>query len=344
MLREFLRSTLLVVGGALGLMMVIQMGEITRFVSLSGDLVTSLLFFLYQIPYVLPNALPIACLVGSYMLLRRMSVDGELSALRAGGMSLSLILSPLLFLGVLLGMTNLWIASEMAPYCRASAKSLFDQVAQENPLALFQQKRLLKIPNVWVQGENEGPSSVLQPWFLMEKAGQWMLLHGERASIENQVLKVESPFLLALRPSHQEMVWERAQSLEIPARALSPYFIRQQLSRNEDYGSWIEQWKGALSGESLCIHEILRRIALGIAPWATTLLGASYGATVARFPKRGDAMVAGLLTLLILGGFLAGKFQSRNLLLATISMGFPLVLSMSLSLFRLRRLGLGQTS
>ena len=67
---------------------------------ISGKIILQI--FAYQIPYILTFTIPMSTLTATLLLFGRLSIDGEITALRACGLSLSQIVSPVLLLAVLL--------------------------------------------------------------------------------------------------------------------------------------------------------------------------------------------------------------------------------------------------
>src|SRR4051812_38356814 len=95
-LQSYLRVFFLSVCTFITVLIVARFKEIARFTALTGDWSKTGLFIVYQIPSILPIAIPISALIASLLLFQRLSRTYELTALRASGLSLSTILTPLL--------------------------------------------------------------------------------------------------------------------------------------------------------------------------------------------------------------------------------------------------------
>lgn len=311
LLSEASRLWLLIVGGAVAFMLVAQMHEIARFAALCSSPVLLLRFIGLQLPYVLPNAMPLAALLAAYWTFRRLSIDGELTSLRAGGCSLGQLLIPLLLWGALLGLITFGIASEIAPSCRSRAKSLVDEVASANPLTLIHQKRLMRLTECWVQAEPEGHDATRDLWMVLPtgKEQRLTVLHADRVSLQRGLIDAQGVLALQHRPEgDRDQIWlEESQQVTLEATSLSPLLLKGALQRAEDYLGWRGQWALALEGSGLAWHELLRRIVLGLAPLCMIPLGAAFGTTTARHPSRLDLLIPLLSAFAVLGGFIAGK-------------------------------------
>src|SRR5690242_543580 len=149
-LRNFFQVFLLCVASFIGVLLVLRFQEIARFAASGAPLLKVLLFLLLQIPYILPIAIPVSCLIAAMLLLQKLSHMHELTALRACGLGLKPIITPILFAGVLLSAVNFTIACELTPRSRAVTKTLIYEMAATNPLFLLQKESLLKLKHVFM--------------------------------------------------------------------------------------------------------------------------------------------------------------------------------------------------
>jgi lipopolysaccharide export system permease protein len=105
-------------------------------------------FMLLIIPEMLRYTIPLSLLVGTVLLFSRLSADNEITAMKASGISLWQTISPALLFAAVLSAICFWLATSVAPHCRASADWLMKSEAIRNPLALIEPGRFINaIPN-----------------------------------------------------------------------------------------------------------------------------------------------------------------------------------------------------
>lgn len=136
---DFLKSFLLTV---LVLTFVMYVGTVVQAIDLMARGVSGLLImkvFSLNIPFVLSFVIPMSVLVTVLLHFGRLSADGEITAMKASGISLWQIATPILFLSVLLSILCLYINAELSPRSHFARRQMLRNLGEEDPMALLEE-------------------------------------------------------------------------------------------------------------------------------------------------------------------------------------------------------------
>ena len=145
--RYIILDYLIIFFGALGLItFVMTVGALVKAVDLmargiSPGLITQ--FFLQNIPYILSFSMPISTLFAALLLFGRLSMDNEISAIKACGVSLWRLVAPLIILSILFSGVCGYINSTVAPEAKYANKQLLRSAGVEEPLNLIEEGRFI---------------------------------------------------------------------------------------------------------------------------------------------------------------------------------------------------------
>ena len=137
------------------------------------------------IPYVLVYSMPMGMLTATLLVFGRFSAEHELTAARAGGISLLSLSAPVLAIGVLMSGLSGWMNLHVAPQCRLAYKVMLFEYGLENTTAMLTENGFTDFPDhrVYVGSIN---SDTLRDVVIYQhdKDGNLKLrMHAEEASL-----------------------------------------------------------------------------------------------------------------------------------------------------------------
>ena len=165
--RYLLRQTVVVLAVSLAVFVaVLLLGNafkevLSLLVSRQVSLATVGEILLLQIPWLLSFALLLGLLAAVLLVFGRLSADQELVALRAGGISLTAAIWPVLGLAILCCIAALLINTDLAPRCRVKSKTVAGRLIR-SPADLIEPGRYIRGFSGWTIYINERKDERLQ--------------------------------------------------------------------------------------------------------------------------------------------------------------------------------------
>lgn len=106
-------------------------------------------FFLYTVPVVMTTSCPMAMLLASLMAMGRITADSELTALKAGGMSLYRVLAPVYIVGIVASGFVFWLNEWVVPESNTRRNKVYlNEIVLKKPLPKVAQ-------NIFFEGGKE---------------------------------------------------------------------------------------------------------------------------------------------------------------------------------------------
>ncbi len=114
-----------------------QILALARFVSDEhAPLAAAIGYFLWQMPQFMLYVIPMALLLGTLLAMQRLSGESEITAMKAGGIGLSRIVTPLLIVGLIMSLFDLVLQEYIVPLANLQAQSIKAEVIEHiNPVA-----------------------------------------------------------------------------------------------------------------------------------------------------------------------------------------------------------------
>lgn len=108
------------------------------------DLVSVLKLFLFLIPWLLSFTLPIAALTGVILTFGRLSSDGELTAMKASGISLFRIALPVIMVGIIFSGLAFFLNDQVAPNASFASRRVIKEIGIKKPTAYLEEGTFIR--------------------------------------------------------------------------------------------------------------------------------------------------------------------------------------------------------
>jgi lipopolysaccharide export system permease protein len=146
--RYIILDYLVIFLAALGLItFVMTVGALVKAVDLMARGISPMLivkFFFLNIPYILSFSMPISTLFAALILFGRLSMDSEISAMKACGISLWRLTAPLILLSILFSAICVYINCEVSPAAKYANRELLRTAGVEEPVNLLEEGRFIR--------------------------------------------------------------------------------------------------------------------------------------------------------------------------------------------------------
>lgn len=358
----------------IAILLTTRLGEIAHFASYDPSEGAIFFFVLYQIPYMLPIAFPISCLISSILLVQNLSRTHELTALRACGMSLREILTPILIASAFISVGSFYVVSEIATHSHLLSSLMKYEFRAINPLILLHSKHLVSAKGAYF--ETLGPSQLRESASDVviaipnRSAGRLNLLIAKQLEANSDTFAGKqmtfiSPVASEIDNAFDPCIIENIQAASASSKNFSQIIQTKTSNINHDHLKMslllaqLNTHKSAMEEASLSqensgsdhkLHkrfisqdysEIMRRLSVALAPFTFTLMGLSFGITINR-----RSSIRGLIYVIALAGlFLGTYFMARGIghLLLTSSLFYfvPHIIIIVLSISVLKRISRG---
>lgn len=328
-----------------------RLEEIAYFATLGSTWISVLYFTWNQVPFILPIAIPISCLISAILLVQRLSTSYELTALRASGLSIKKILTPILIVATYIALVNFYITSEMATQSHMNNSKLKNELRSINPLLLLQNKHVLRMKGLHF--DTLGPSRT------GESADDVILAMpnkddtGLQVMVAKQLIAGEGTFagdhvtLIANPVAHMNIpIVENMGTTALSTRDFSLLLKPGKPHYNNDYFRFgLLRTKAEEETDpkilSRIYSEMVRRLSMGTAAFIFTFMGVAFGMSIGRRPSNRGVITVAIFAGFYLFSYFAAKGMDSNFLAASALYILPQVIIFIFSLRMLSRLSKG---
>lgn len=368
LLTQYLRVFLLSTFAFIAILLVMRLEEVAHFITLGADTLTVVEFVLYQIPYILPIAIPLSLLISTVLLLNRLSQFHELTALRACGYGLKQILTPLLMMASLIALLNFYLVSELSSLSHLNSARLKNQLRSINPLHLAHNRHLMRTQGFFftVLGDSKTGESASNIVFALpsKNSNRLNLMVAKQIEFKSPYFTGENLTLISSLSSRSKskssLLIENVGRFATTFEDFSQLLQKQVWLLNNDHLklSWllvrIEDERQAASSAATVDQakqhirnfnrgwaEILRRFSIAFAAFSFTLMGAAFGMRIGRLKSSRGYLFIILLTTLFLLAYFAAQKMGHILATSILLYLSPHVLIIISSIWALKRVSRG---
>ncbi|KIC72907.1 hypothetical protein DB44_BY00300 [Candidatus Protochlamydia amoebophila] len=372
-INHFLKIVFACVFAFISILLTMRLDEIANFAALGAPISYILLFAFYQIPYILPIALPLSCLIASLIFVQRLSNTHELTALRACGFALKDLLAPILLTAAFLTIFNFWIVSEVATQTHLQTNILKSELRSINPLLLLNNKHLMRLKGLYF--DSLGPSRVGEMatdavFAIPSQHHQRInLFIAKQLKASSSIFTAQGATLLTTTSLNQEnafddLLIENMEKSTTHVEDFSQILQKKVWTVNNDYLKLplllirAQEQKQAFRQAKLenknpvivkdlkgqfhkSLSEIAKRSSIAFAVISFTLMGTAFGMNISRQRKHKNLLIVIILTTFYLTTFFLAKGLDQQFYLSFVLYLLPLILIDIISLWTLNRISNG---
>ena len=124
-------------------------GKIDNFLGTQVPLNVVLSYFIYQIPFVIQQMIPLAVLISAMLMLGIMNKHNEILALKNSGQSLFNLAYPLITISILIGIGSFFLSESFVPITNSRANHIWNvEVKKRRPRGAY------KLSHLWYRGKD----------------------------------------------------------------------------------------------------------------------------------------------------------------------------------------------
>jgi lipopolysaccharide export system permease protein len=147
--REILKYFIIIMTMVVGIYFIVDFFEkIDNFLDVGASVTIALLFFIYKIPFIISQILPVAILLAILVTFGLMSRNNEIIALRSSGVSTFLLFRPLISIGIICGILLFFLSEVIVPITMERANRIY--LTEVKKVAAITAKE----KNIWIKRDH----------------------------------------------------------------------------------------------------------------------------------------------------------------------------------------------
>jgi lipopolysaccharide export system permease protein len=335
LIKNFFKLFVLCIGSFLCILIVLRAQNIAKFAAFQGNLYSTVLFTVLQLPYILPFAIALSALLSSFLSVKKLSETGTLTCMRSCGLSLTKIFFPLLCLSLWFGCINFLLISEICPFCKKKTKELLNTCLQNNPLSLLDDNSFIRSRHILSLTNSISPchKKNLTLAFSTSATGALSLILANDLSYNQGFIEANRIHIFSLSKdsSGKKTLIESYNFLKSTSASLLPSYRKyhhtftfEELSTKK---CLIKLQKVDGKERKHGIFEILKRLFFLSTPISFIFLGIATSVSVSRENKTSLSLLIAS-SLVILSSYFFGKsFESRPVIASLVFFAPQLLVS-----------------
>ncbi len=321
-----------------GLSFILKQQKLTLLIVSGATYKQAIILTLCMLGISLPHVLGICTFLSSLLTSYKLNSSGEITSLRASGLALSKIFSPLYFVGAFLLLMNVFLISEFVPYSKLLINKIYLESQTINPLVLLRKNELPQLKSVYTEmnlNDAGSESKNVLIAFLSENEKKISLLLAENLNYTNKELKGKNVSLISHIASNSESYDHLIIDNQLETTTFESFFTSTLNKSSKVRDKDVLSPQGLLaSSRPSARAEFFQRISKIIAPFSLTLLGLSAGL----YNPRRDSKKGLIFLFLLMFGYFATLFALKNSSLPlTLALFYTLAPHTLIVLFSLRR-------
>ncbi len=153
--KSFIVTFIMTIGILTFAMMGGRLIKVMDYISQGLPIVSVLKFILYISPLVLANSIPFAIMVSIMLIFGRLSADSEITAMRACGVSVLQIISPIMLIVFIFSCVCFYLRMDVVPHCTWRAGSFLKGVVIDQPLSILIPGRAVEYEDLLIRIDNK---------------------------------------------------------------------------------------------------------------------------------------------------------------------------------------------